>query len=236
VQTIEESIRLFNESWSIYQKIIHNNYMFHREIGDAVRSFAAEYFGERPISLMDLGCGDSSQTLSAFACCKVQFYQGCDVSTVALELAEQNLNAAGIPHTLDNTDMLEAVAAAEHRFDVIFSSFAMHHLGLQQKEALLKNVSKALKPDGVLILIDLALAADEDRQTYLDNYLGYAETYWPEMTAGENLAVRNHATGHDFPEKLNTYSHLAQKAGFARVRHLCQHTWHHVLVLENVSD
>jgi 2-polyprenyl-3-methyl-5-hydroxy-6-metoxy-1,4-benzoquinol methylase len=236
VQTIEESIRLFNESWSIYQKIIHNNYMFHREIGDAVRSFAAEYFGERPISLMDLGCGDSSQTLSAFACCKVQFYQGCDVSTVALELAEQNLNAAGIPHTLDNTDMLEAAAAAEHRFDVIFSSFAMHHLGLQQKEALLKNVSKALKPDGVLILIDLALAADEDRQTYLDNYLGYAETYWPEMTAGENIAVRNHATGHDFPEKLNTYSHLAQKAGFARVRHLCQHTWHHVLVLENVSD
>jgi 2-polyprenyl-3-methyl-5-hydroxy-6-metoxy-1,4-benzoquinol methylase len=236
VQTIEESIRLFNESWSIYQKIIHNNYMFHREIGDAVRSFAAEYFGERPISLMDLGCGDSSQTLSAFACCKVQFYQGCDVSTVALELAEQNLNAAGIPHTLDNTDMLEAVAAAEHRFDVIFSSFAMHHLGLQQKEALLKNVSKALKPDGVLILIDLALAADEDRQNYLDNYLGYAEAYWLEMTAGENLAVRNHATGHDFPEKLNTYSHLAQKAGFARVRHLCQHTWHHVLVLENVSD
>ena len=236
MQTIEESIRLFNESWGIYQKIIHNNYMFHREIGDAVRNFAAEYFGERPISLMDLGCGDSSQTLAAFACCKVQFYQGCDVSTVALELAEQNLNAAGILHNLDNTDMLEAVAAAEHRFDVIFSSFAMHHLGLQQKEALLKNVSKALKPDGVLILIDLALAPDEDRQTYLDNYLGYAETYWLEMTAGENLAVRNHATGHDFPEKLNTYSHLAQKAGFARVRHLCQHTWHHVLVLENVSD
>ena len=210
--------------------------MFHREIGETVRSFAAEYFGEKPISLMDLGCGDASQTIAAFASCNVQFYQGCDVSSVALALAEKNLHAARIPHTLEKTDMLEAAAAADHGFDVIFSSFAMHHLGLQQKEALLKNVRTALKPDGVLILIDLALEADEDRHTYLENYLGYAETYWLEMTAGENLAVRNHAAEHDFPEKLNTYSHLAQQAGFARMRHLCQHTWHHVLVLENVSD
>ncbi len=236
MQTIEESIRLFNESWGIYQKIIHNNYMFHREISDAVRSFAVEYFGEKPISLMDLGCGDASQTLAAFACCKMQFYQGYDVSSVALELAEHNLNAAGIPHMLENTDMLGAAAAAEHSFDVIFSSFSMHHLGLQQKQALLKNVRTALKPDGVLILIDLALAPDEDRQSYLKNYLGYAEAYWLKMTADENIAVRNHAAGHDFPEKLDTYSRLAQQAGFTSLRHLCQYTWHHVLVLENLSD
>jgi cyclopropane fatty-acyl-phospholipid synthase-like methyltransferase len=133
---------------------------------------------------------------------------------------------------LDHSDMLAYAAAPRRTFDVVFSSFAMHHLDLAQKAAFLKNVRAALKPDGVMILVDLARDANEDRTSYLDNYLRHAEAHWAEITPPEMAAIRTHASSHDYPEKLSTYRQLAINAGFSRQDHLCQHTWHHALAYQ----
>jgi SAM-dependent methyltransferase len=204
--------------------------MFHREIGEAISDYLASYFGGKTISLMDLGCGDASQTLLATSKSQLAFYYGCDVSSVALGLAGKNIAKAGIPHELDNRNMLECAANPGRTFDVIFSSFAMHHLDLVQKAVFLKDIRSGLNPNGVLILVDLALAADEDRIAYLDHYLGYAETHWAEMSPNEIAAIRNHASSHDFPERLSVYQQLSMEAGLSQQAHLCQHTWHQVLV------
>jgi cyclopropane fatty-acyl-phospholipid synthase-like methyltransferase len=233
MQSIEESVRLFNEGWAIYQKIIRNNYMFHREIGEAVSHYLAAYFGEKPIRLMDLGCGDASQTITAVSRCKLDYYHGCDVSAVALDLADENLVRADVKYVLENSDMLQCVAVPGLAFDVMFSSFAMHHLDHAQKSDFLKKVRAGLKPDGLLILVDLALNPGEDRAAYLENYLDYAEAHWSEITARENAAIRDHASSHDYPERLTTYRQLSMEAGFSEPLHLCRYTWHHVWVLRN---
>jgi SAM-dependent methyltransferase len=233
MQAIEESIKLFKESWATYQKIIHNNYMFHGEIGRSVGDFLSGFFGGRAIRLMDFGCGDASQTLAAFSLCNLDFYQGCDVSRVALDLAGQNLVRAGIPHVLQHKDMLQCAATPGPAFDVMFASFAMHHLDLAQKAVFLKELRACLKPRGLLVLVDLALDVNEDRAAYLANYLGHVEDNWSELDPREKASIRDHVSSHDFPERLSTYDQLAMDAGFSEKEHLCQHTWHHAFVYKN---
>jgi cyclopropane fatty-acyl-phospholipid synthase-like methyltransferase len=207
--------------------------MFHREIGEAISHFLATSLGEKPVKLMDLGCGDASQTLAAFSRCKLDFYHGCDVSEVALGLADQNLVRTDIKYVLEKNDILASVSNADHQFDVIFSSFAMHHLGLAQKRDFLRNVRARLNTDGMLILVDLARDENEDRAAYLEHYLGYALAHWSDLTLAEHTAISHHAALHDYPERTSTYRELSNEAGFAEPLTLCRHTWHHVWVIRN---
>ncbi|MEY3746674.1 MAG: hypothetical protein RL194_133 [Pseudomonadota bacterium] len=230
MQSIEESVRLFKEGWKTYQKIINSNYMFHREISDTVRTFLASHVGHQPLSLLDLGCGDASQTLEAFKGAKISCYHGCDVSDVALNHARENLDHAGIVHLLEQRDMLECLSVDESTYDVVFASFAMHHLDIEQKATFFSLAHARLKQNGILILVDLARAPEEDRPAYLKHYLGYAESHWSSLTAQQHAAIRQHAAAYDFPETVAIYEELAKEAGFSEFRQLCKHTWHHVLV------
>lgn len=233
MQLMNESDRLFKEGWNTYQNIIANNYMFHREISDTVRAFLASHFGHQPLSLLDLGCGDASQTLEAFKESRIAFYHGCDVSEVALDHAHHYLARAGIENFLENREMLECLAADKNTYEVIFVSFALHHLDSEQKAEFFKLARRRLKENGVLILVDLARSPDEERSAYLENYLGHAERHWPLLSEQQHAAIRQHAVAYDFPETVATYEALAKDAKFSEFLHLCKHTWHHALVFKS---
>ena len=61
----------FQDGWPVYRKIVDNNYMFHREIYGDIASFIGQRFQQRPISVLDLGCGDASQTAETLRDCRV---------------------------------------------------------------------------------------------------------------------------------------------------------------------
>ena len=123
----------FQDGWPVYRKIVDNNYMFHREIYGDITSFIGQRFQQRPISVLEMGCGDASQTAEALRNCRVSSYQGCDLSEVALGLAGQNLLPLSCPVNLVCTHMLEGLSQVDEPFDVVFSSFALHHLGQYEK-------------------------------------------------------------------------------------------------------
>ena len=50
---------IFRSSWSLYDAILGENYMFHREIHAVVRDVIALRAARGPYSLVDLGCGNA---------------------------------------------------------------------------------------------------------------------------------------------------------------------------------
>jgi len=68
-QDVDSSVQIFRNSWSIYQKIISNNYMFHQEINHTVDQALWEVSSAATttsttwegLRVLDLGSGDAAQ-------------------------------------------------------------------------------------------------------------------------------------------------------------------------------
>ncbi len=71
------SNEFFNHQWQLYQKILNNNYMGHREIYRILHEFLARY-SPKPFKMIDLGCGDASFVAQALMNTTITFYQGID--------------------------------------------------------------------------------------------------------------------------------------------------------------
>jgi ubiquinone/menaquinone biosynthesis C-methylase UbiE len=215
-----EAGELFNQQWEIYQKVLNHNYMGHREIYAILHDFLVNGW-KKPFSMLELGCGDASYTAQALVDTNIASYQGIDLSQVALEIARQNLEAIACPKTLIEGDLCNfAAQLAQERspqFDIIMTSFALHHLDLAQKDALICDVSHYLKPDGVFVLIDVVRQEQETREAYIRRYLQDIAERWQAIAPEEYLSLENHISVGDFPETQQTWRELATKHNFSRV-------------------
>src|SRR5712692_2023929 len=118
----------FFDKWSVYDQVLDHNYMFHDEMFNDVQRLLAERYERRPFAVLDLGCGGARHLGRALRDRSVSRYVGYDLSDVALAHAKDNLTSLGCAVKLFQGDLLEGVRAGDERFDVIFSSFALHHL------------------------------------------------------------------------------------------------------------
>ena len=80
-------------------------------------------------------------------------YKGVDLSDTALTLAAGTLEALPCPVTLARGDILAALAE-DDAYDVIYSSFVLHHLATEQKGEFFQLASRRLAPGGMLLLVD----------------------------------------------------------------------------------
>ena len=116
----------------------------HRTEGEAV---ILELLPEEAGRILDLGCGDGR--LLALAKLALPKSQG-----IALDFSETMLDAARSRFANDDT-----VSIVEHNlndplpelgaFDVVLSSFAIHHLNDKRKYGLYEEVYHMLQPDGI---------------------------------------------------------------------------------------
>ena len=94
--------------------------------------------------------------------------------------------------------MVDYIASCDQQFDVIMTSFAMHHLTADIKQAWLMDIAKHLTPSGCLVLIDTCCPAgmsrDETVQAYLDLIVD-----WP-VSTDEKATIATHMWSSDFPE------------------------------------
>ncbi len=217
---------IFRNEWPTYKKVLDCNYMFHREIYHDLGRFLERRFASRSFSILELGCGDASQTARALANCQVSAYRGYDLSDIALKDAARNLAALHCDVRLSCAHLLSGLAESEGGYDVVFSSFALHHLTLDEKRRFFSLSHRALKDNGVLLLVDVIRAEHEDRPTYLRSYLGHLAEHWSALTEEELLSVSAHIEGNDFPETPSLYRAMAQELGFPQAQQLSQHAWH----------
>ena len=188
-------IAAFFQGWQLYQSVVQNNCMEHREIGTALRSvFEANDHG---FSVLDLGCGDSSMAIKALEGLRVSNYTGVDLTAPALEIARANFSGT-YSATWVHANMVDYIASSNQQFDVIMTSFAMHHLPADIKQAWLVDIAKHLTPMGCLVLIDtccpLGKSRDETVQTYLDLIAD-----WP-LSPADKATIATHMWSSDFPE------------------------------------
>lgn len=208
---------VFRRSWSLYEKLVIENYMRHREMEQLLHGLLLELTG--PFALLDLGCGDAAMVARALQGTRAQRYTGVELVDAAARLAEQRLQEIVPDRSFLIGNLIDAVRRPwPEKFDVVLASYSVHHLSLAEKARLFHDVKACLKSGGRFILIDLMLKAEENRQDYLDRFYAFAARSFSVLTGEEQRNVRDHMQGSDWPESQATYTQLAQEAGLGNIQ------------------
>ena len=118
---------------------------------------AIEPYTKKPIrDILDLGCsvGISTQELHKFYASN----QDVEVKTVGLDLSAYMLAVANKRDVNKTISWLhgkaEATNFADNSFDLVTLQFVIHELPHQATEAIFREVSRILRPDGVIAIVD----------------------------------------------------------------------------------
>lgn len=217
----------FFDEWSIYDQVLDHNYMYHDEIYRDVKRLLADRYEKRPFVLLDLGCGSARHLARALQGRSVSRYVGYDLSDVALAHAERNLTGLGCPVDLRRGDLLEGLRTGGEKFDVIFTSFALHHLAAAQKSTFFQIAYSLLNQDGILLLIDTVRDDGEDRRLYLDRYCAWLRSEFKTLSPDALDLLCDHIRSNDFPETLAALDSMATRAGFSTHVEINRFRWHH---------
>lgn len=215
----------FFDAWSIYDLVLDRNYILHDEIYRDLGQFLRGRLGGAPFTMLDLGCGSARHLAPVLRDLRVSAYTGWDLSEPALAQARRNLAPLGCPLDLRQGDLREALQQGQ-RFDLVFSSFALHHLDTAGKARFFADSRACLAPGGLLVLIDTSLDPGQTRDQYVDAYTRWVREDWTALPAAAVRDIETHVRGSDFPETEAVLADLAARAGFGTPRRLCRHRWH----------
>lgn len=222
----------FFEEWRIYDHILAHNSMHHDDIFRDLEKYFADRYGARPFSILDLGCGSARHLARALKGRRVAGYVGYDLSETALAHASRNLAELGCPVDLRLGDLLNGVGSDARKFDLLFSSFALHHLSSNDKGEFFRSARRRLTEKGSLLLIDTMRDGGEDRTAHLERYCAWLRSRCPVLPEEDFDLVAAHIRGNDFPETTDDLSEMARRAGFAERVILNRFGWHHAWCLD----
>jgi ubiquinone/menaquinone biosynthesis C-methylase UbiE len=191
---------LFDRSWNVYKKIVAADYMHHKHFRQLAAETIVAMEKEHPITILDLGCGDASPFIPLLDIRPVAAYTGYDLSAVAIEYCRRNLSATKLPFELRTGNMTELIFEEKQAFDLIYSSYVIHHLSDPEKFNFFREIANKLKQGGTFIYIDVVREDDQSidqyRQLYTEMVLG-----WDVLNEEEKQEVDGHLAQYDFPSR-----------------------------------
>jgi ubiquinone/menaquinone biosynthesis C-methylase UbiE len=120
---------------------------------------------ERDQNILDIGCGTGTLVVNL----KRQYVSaqvaGLDPDPKALRRARNKAVRAAVSVQLDQ-GFADQLPYNKESFDHIFSSFMFHHLNEQERENMLREVLRVLKPAGLFHLVDFIV--DDAQNGFLD--------------------------------------------------------------------
>jgi SAM-dependent methyltransferase len=194
------------QAWDLYESIIHYNWMCHVELGAFLAEVAGRLSmiqanrGEGGLRVLDLGCGDGAMAARGLSNCSVDRYLGVDLSEDALSklMLREGL---GKDRKVVCGDIRERVRDFEGgAFDLVISSFSLHHFSSLEKETILGSISKSLSPVGRFVWIDVYRGEGEDREGYVCRITEEICNRWHQMPVANREASVEHIRECDFPE------------------------------------
>jgi SAM-dependent methyltransferase len=221
-----ENTQTFFDEWSTYNDVLAHNYMLHDDIYLKVQTFFDARFGDRCFSLLDLGCGSALHLAKALKGRCVRRYVGYDLSEVALAEASRNLAALGCPVELRCGDLRQGLSIVNERFDVVFSSFALHHLASPEKFDFFRFASQTISDTGILLLIDTMRSEDESRDVYLERYCAWLGSRCQTLGPQAVDLLLAHIRSCDFPETESDIITMAERAGLSCAGEISRLGWH----------
>ena len=203
---------LFDE-WRVYEKLLIHDYMDHRAFFDRLALEITTCF-DRPVTILDLGCGDLTPIRPLLAKVPVAHYVGIDESEVALSIARAHLEKDAVPGQVVKGDMRDALATLDHSFDIIIASFSLHHLvDPDEKQAMFAACVPLLSSDGFLAVIDVFSESLESRDDYVERWIRHAERCYSALASEEKQLLFDHVRTRDFPVSLEHCQLLGKAAG-----------------------
>lgn len=204
------------EEWRAYQKLLDNDYMDHRAFFGRLRDEVQARF-DRPLAILDLGCGDAQPVLPLLESITLDRYVGIDASATALARAQSLLASARLPFKLVADDLSTGLHDIVGPFDIILASFSLHHLeGAEPKRELLAACRRLLSDDGLIAVIDVFRQDDEPRSEYIERWIEFADRRYEALSTREKTLLFEHVRARDFPDSIPTYRRIARSAGLDR--------------------
>ena len=200
------------DQWDTYHKVVAANFMFHREIAEALRRALEARFSGRLPAFLDLGCGDATAPAPGPAGPGAAPLQGRRSLGDGARARRARTDRSAFLVTLTHGDILEALDEDESD-DVIHSSFVLHHLPTERKAEFFRRAARRLAPEGLLLLVDVVREEDELLDDYFRRYCGWLRREWRGLSAEELDAICDHLVNNDLPEPYSTLVALARAAG-----------------------
>ena len=216
--TYFDSVEEYFSKVDVYSKIVRNNYMFHGEIFAALANFIQKIYRDKPFSLLDLGCGNAFFMAHTLQNTKIQSYTACDLSPEIIEEAKKNMACVNCNKNFVTGDLSKDFLSSNNRkkYDLIWSSYALHHLSLNDKEKFFKKCYKFLNPGSYFILVDF-VNDFSSRDKCMKNYKELVEKNWTALTNQDKEYLYDHVLNFDFPESILKYNQIALSVGFKKL-------------------
>lgn len=217
--------------WNTYAKVVASNHMFHSEIGLALDHMLRTRFAGRAFSMLDLGCGDAATLAPLLEKLALARYKGVDLSQTALSLARENLKGLDCPVELVNAHLLDGFSDGD-AYDVIYTSFALHHLPTEEKAEFFRRAGRSLKEGGLLLLVDVVRDENQPLDEYHRRYCDWLRETWTCLEPEERESVCDHLVNNDQPEPFSVLEAQARAAGLEILPGGVQCNWHRLICFE----
>lgn len=211
--TTKESVQLFNKSWDLYKKVVDADYMHHSFFHDLTEQEIQKKYHEGALKMLDLGCGDASGLVDILDKIEIREYAGYDLSEIALTIAKENLSFLGEKLRLVPGFMQDHLKEEDQLFDIIYSSYAIHHLDDDHKKILIDDIGKKLRKGGIFIYIDVFRINDMTRDGYIQKYCSVIDSSWQILDMNEKESIKSHLIAFDFPSSIDFLISSASKNG-----------------------
>ncbi len=232
---INETVKDFFDSWDLYKKFVDNNIMSHQEMYQAIDRVLHNRFSRREFSILDLGCGDSAFIAKVLSKYNIANYTGIDLSPAATKLAAHNLQFLQDKVFFIHCDFIQGMQAkVEHQecFDVVFTSYALHHYTLEEKQEFFNLAKKLLTPNGILIVVDVVLNESQTLKEFLAEELEFIATF-PVLNSADLARAAEHVNSADIPETISTHKKLAAHAGLTQFTLICEQKFYQAFTCSN---
>jgi len=210
--------QIFIRNWEIYQKIILEDYMNHKKLGKLSQAYLQEFVNQSPINMLDIGCGDAHQIANQLAPLNTFSYTGYDLSEQAITLAKQHIQKTKANAKFHIGKMEELIKADNNTYNLLYSSFAIHHLTDENKKSFIADCFSRLENNGIFILIDIKRLPGQSTSDYKKSYADWIYQKWDALEKDEKDAIVEHLQTCDIPVETKSYIHFAQEAGFTFIK------------------
>lgn len=220
---------LFTSNWNTYQKVVELNYMQHQEC----RVLLTEALkGIENLYILDLGCGDAGTLVPVLSKQNIAGYIGYDLSPTALALCEKNIGLITNNFQLKEGRMEELMELEKNMFNVVHSSYAMHHLNDKEKKKMIEAVYRHTEPGGKFILTDIYRTNEMGRHAYIFSYMEKIKSKWDRLDDEEKNRIYEHIHAFDFPCVKEDLMEWCKEVGFSVEKDRILDAHHFFIVLK----